>query len=155
MDVKYISNCVNCAKILDMLDMHAEPVNPGLRKRTRAPSDLHAKRVGTLTSTAVDTAGLNKEASWTTPFASTSKRRIWAFLCVVALACRATPVGGELGQEARRPEVRSAFVVGALEGVILPDPAPDDAPPTVTTEAELNELGGGRWVAPVLYGGLG
>jgi hypothetical protein len=53
-------------------------------------------------------------------------------------------------------EVRPAFIVGAGEGdgVILPDPAPNDAPATITSEAELGQLNG-RWTAPVLYGGLG
>lgn len=46
------------------------------------------------------------------------------------------------------------FDVGGGE-ILPPDPAPSDAPPTIHTEEELAQLNGGRWVAPVMYGGLG
>jgi hypothetical protein len=59
-------------------------------------------------------------------------------------------------QEEPDTSARGVLVGFSIDGgLVPPDPAPADAPPTIRSEQELAELGGGRWVAPVMYGGLG
>jgi len=59
-------------------------------------------------------------------------------------------------QEEPDMSAREVLVGFSIDGgLVPPDRAPADAPPTIHSEQELAELGGGRWVAPVMYGGLG